>query len=145
VTETPSTPTGGSDLTALTDEERGTIRTAAIVAGVLVSRAESGFFDTFRESFAASKAVRQAPPEVQELLTTGGWPSMPPAGSPEELESSSLGMIRAAVAALRAKAPHLVDGYRATVLQSCRDVAAAADDTSATETSAIAKVEQALA
>ena len=142
MTETPTTPTGA---TSLTDEERGTIRTAAIMAGVLVSRADSGFFDTFRESFAASKAVKQAQPEVQNLLVTGGWPSMPSAGSPEELESSSLGLIRSAVAALRAKAPHLVDGYRATVLQSCRDVAAAADDTSAPESDAIAKVEQALA
>jgi hypothetical protein len=142
VTETPTTPAGA---TSLTDEERGTIRTAAIMAGVLVSRADSGFLDTFRESFAASKAVQQAQPEVQKLLVTGGWPSMPSAGSPEELESSSLALIRSAVAALRAKAPHLVDGYRATVLQSCRDVAAAADDTSAPESDAIAKVEQALA
>ncbi len=144
MTETPTPPTTPSSA-ALTEEERGTIRTAAILAGVLVSRAESGFIDTFRESFAASKAVKEAPAEIQSLLVAGGWPSMPKAGSPEQLESSSLEMLRSAVAALRAKAPHLVDGYRATVLQSCRDVAAAADDTSASESGVIAKVEAALA
>ena len=46
---------------------------------------------------------------------------------------------------LRAKAPDLVASYRATVLQSCHDVAAAADDTSANESETMAKVEQALA
>ena len=46
---------------------------------------------------------------------------------------------------LRAKAPDLVESYRATVLQSSRDVAAAVDDTSANESEAMAKVEQALA
>jgi hypothetical protein len=49
------------------------------------------------------------------------------------------------VGVLRAKAPRLVDGYRSTVLQSARDVAAAADDTSANEAGVVAKIEQALA
>ena len=70
---------------------------------------------------------------------------MPRAGSRDELEAATLDQLRRAVATLRAKAPDLVEGYRSTVVQSCRDIAAAADDTSANESDALAKVEQALA
>jgi hypothetical protein len=137
----------GTDAAAgasLTEDDRDIVRSAAIMAGVLVSQAESGFFDTFRESFAASKAIRGAPPAIRDLLAQGGMPSMPRAGSREELEGAALDMVRQAVATLRAKAPELVDDYRATVLDSCRDVAAAADETSRSESAALAKVEQAL-
>ena len=139
------TPRPGADPSALTDEERDAIRTAAVLAGALVSQAESGFFDTFRESFAASKAVSSAPPAIRDLLVQGGLPSMPRAGSRDELEAATLDQLRLAVATLRAKAPDLVEGYRSTVVQSCRDIAAAADDTSANESEALAKVERALA
>lgn len=130
---------------ALTDDEAGTVRSAAILAGALVSKAESGFIDTFKESFAASKAIKGAPAEIQQLLAKGGMPNMPKVSSPAEMESATMDMLRQAVAILQAKAPNLVEGYRATVVQSCRDVAAAADDTSANEQGVIAKVEQALA
>lgn len=109
-----------------------------------MSSAEKGFLDTFKESFAATNAVRDAPPEIQQLVMSGGMPELP-TGTPDEVESRTVELLRSAVAVLRAKAPHLVEGYRATVLQSARDVAAAADDTSASESAAIAKVEQALA
>lgn len=128
----------------LTDDERRVLRSAAILASAFVSSAEKGFLDTFKESFAATNAVRDAPPEIQQLVMSGGMPELP-TGTPDEVESRTVELLRSAVAVLRAKAPHLVEGYRATVLQSARDVAAAADDTSASESAAIAKVEQALA
>ncbi|MDV3220779.1 hypothetical protein [Intrasporangium sp.] len=141
----PRDGTAASGGGGLTDEDQDLVRSAAIMAGALVSQAESGFFDTFRESFAASKAVRDAPAQIRDLLAQGGLPSMPRAGSREELAEATLDMVRRAVDILRAKAPDLVDAYRATVLDSCRDVAAAADDTSATESAALSSIEQALA
>ena len=144
MTDTPTAAAGAGGELALTEPERDVVRTAAILAGALVSRAESGFIDSFRESFAASKALRDAPAEVRELLASGGWPSLPRVRSEEELESTTMGQLEEAVQTLRAKAPGLVDGYRAMVLQSCRDVAAAADDTSGAESAVIAKVEAAL-
>ena len=139
MTDTPQPPTA-----QLTDEDRKTLRSAAILASALVSRAESGFLDTFKESFAASKAVKEAPSEIQQLVLTGGMPEMA-TGTPEQVEARTLELLRSAVGVLRAKAPQLVDGYRSTVLQSARDVAAAADDTSASEAGVVAKIEQALA
>lgn len=127
----------------LTDEEAGVVRSAAMRAGVLVAGAEPGFLDTFKESFAASNAVKKAEPEIQRLIATGGFPEMPK-GDKTEIEARTLELLRQAVSILQAKAPQLVDGYRETVIQSARDVAAAADDTSALESDAITKIQQAL-
>lgn len=139
MSDSPQQPTA-----QLTDDDRRTLRSAAILAGAMVSRAEKGFFDTFKESFAASKAVKDAPPDIQQLVLTGGMPELP-TGGPEETEARTLELLRAAAMVLRTKAPQLLEGYRATVLQSARDVAAAADDTSANESGAITRIDQALA
>lgn len=127
----------------LTDDEAGVVRSAAMRAGVLVAAAEPGFLDTFKESFAASKAVKAAPPEIQQLITQGGFPEMPK-GDKAEVEGRTLELLRQAVGILEAKAPHLVEGYRATVLASARDVASAADDVAASEEEAISKIQAAL-
>ena len=127
----------------LTDDEAAVIRSAALRAGVLVAAAEPGFLDTVKESFAASKAVRDAPPEIQRLIAQGGFPEMPK-GDKAEVEGRTLELLRQAVGILEAKAPHLVEGYRATVLASARDVASAADDVAASEEEAISKIQAAL-
>ena len=138
MTDTPQQPT-----TALTDDEQKTVRSAAMRAGVLVAQAEPGFLDTFKESFAASKAVKAASPDVQKLFT-GGLPEMP-SGGKDEFNARTLELLQQAVGILTRKAPHLVEEYRQVVVQSAKDVAAAADDTSATETAAVAEIERALA
>jgi hypothetical protein len=138
MTETPQQPT-----TALTEEEQKTVRSAALRAGALVAQAEPGFLDTFKESFAASKAVKAASPEVQKLVT-GGLPEMP-SGSADDVNARTLELLKQAVGILSHKAPQLLDEYRQVVLQSVKDVAAAADDTSQNESAAISKVERALA
>ena len=127
----------------LTDDEAAVIRSAAMRAGVLVAAAEPGFIDTFKESFAASKSVKAAPPEIQQLIAQGGFPEMPK-GDKTEVEGRTLELLRQAVGILEAKAPHLVEGYRATVLASARDVASAADDVAASEEEAISKIQAAL-
>jgi hypothetical protein len=138
MTETPQPPTS-----ALTEDEQKTVRSAALRAGTLVAQAEPGFFDTFKESFAATKAVKNASPEVQQLVT-GGFPEMP-SGSPDAVNSRTLELLRQAVGILTQKAPQLVEEYRQVVLQSAKDVAAAADDTSQTESAAVGEIERALA
>jgi hypothetical protein len=137
MTETPqpSTP--------LTEDEQKTVRSAALRAGALVAQAEPGFLDTFKESFAASKAVKAASPEVQKLVT-GGFPEMP-SGGKDEVNARTLELLTQAVAILTQKAPQLVDEYRQVVLQSAKDVAAAADGTSPKETDAVGEIERALA
>jgi hypothetical protein len=137
MTETPQQPT-----TALTEEEQKTVRSAALRAGVLVAQAEPGFLDTFRETFAASRAVKAASPEVQKLLT-GGLPEMP-SGGKDEVDARTLELLKQAVGILTQKAPQLVAEYRQVVLQSAKDAAAAADDTSQKEGAALGKIERAL-
>ncbi len=127
----------------LTNDEAAVVRSAAMRAGVLVAAAEPGFLDTFKESFAASKAVKAAPPQIQQLIAQGGFPEMPK-GDKTEVEGRTLELLRQAVGILEAKAPHLVEGYRATVLASARDVASAADDVAASEEEAISKIQAAL-
>jgi hypothetical protein len=138
MTETPQQPT-----TALTADEEKTVRSAALRAGALVVQAEPGFLDTFKESFAASKAVKGASPEVQRLVT-GGLPEMP-SGGKDEVKARTLELLKQAVGILREKAPQLVEEYRAVVLQSAKDVAAAVDETSQAETAAVGEIERALA
>ena len=138
MTETPQKPTP-----ALTEDEMKTVRSAAIRAGALVAQAEPGFFDTFKESFAASKAVKAASPEVRDLVT-GGFPEMP-SGGKEEVNARTLELLRQAVGILTQKAPQLLEQYRQVVLQSAKDVAAAAGDTSQKETAALGEIERALA
>ena len=138
MTETPQQPTA-----PLTEEEQKTIRSAAMRAGALVAQAEPGLFDTFKESFAASKAVKAASPEVQKLVA-GGFPEMP-SGGKDEVNARTLELLKQAVGILRQKAPQLVEEYRQVVLQSAKDVAAAADDTSQQESAAVGEIERALA
>jgi hypothetical protein len=138
MTQTPQQPSTG-----LTEDERKTVLSAALRASALVVQAEPGFLDTFKESFAATRAVKAASPEVQKLLT-GGLPEMPSGGG-DDINARTLELLKQAVGILEQRAPQLVEEYRQVVLQSAKDVAAAADDTSPQETAAIDKIERALA
>ena len=93
MTETPQPSTS-----ALTEDEEKTVRSAALRASALVAQAEPGFFDTFKESFAASKAVKAASPEVQKLVT-GGFPEMPSGGS-DEVNARTVELLKEAVGIL---------------------------------------------
>ena len=138
MTQTPQQPTS-----ALTEDEEKIVRSAALRAGALVGQAEPGFLDTFKESFAASKAVKAASPEVQKLVT-GGLPEMP-SGGKDEVNARTLELLKQAVGNFTEKAPQLIEEHRQVVLQSARDVAAAANDTSQNETAAVGEIERALA
>jgi hypothetical protein len=137
MTETPQQPTN-----ALTEDEQKIVRSAALRAGALVIQAEPGFLDTFKESFAASKAIKAASPEVQKLVT-GGLPETP-SGGQDDIHARTLELLKQAVGILTQKAPQLVEEYRQVVLQTAKDVAAAADDTSQKEAVVVSEIERAL-
>jgi hypothetical protein len=68
-----------------------------------------------------------------------------PSGGKEEVNARTLELLKQAVGILTEKAPQLVEEYRQVVLQSAKDVAAAADDTSQKESAAVGDIERALA
>jgi hypothetical protein len=133
------TPTG----TALTPDEQQLVRRSAFGAIALVSRADPGFFAMFKESMAGSKAMQEAPPEVQELLREGGFPT-PPTGSPEEIERSVMEDLRRTMSVLQAKAPRTAGGYRDVILAAADRVANASDGVAPEETAVIDKIRAAL-
>lgn len=61
------------------------------------------------------------------------------------MSARTLELLREAVGILSRKAPHLLEEYRQVVVQSAKDVAAAADDTSQRESAAVGEIERALA
>lgn len=126
-----------------TEEERNTIRTGAFGAIALVSKADPGFFATFKESMAGSKAFAAAPAEIQGLLKEGGLIS-PPKGSPAEVEASVVSSLTGAVQILQAKAPEQAQGYRDVVLAACDQVANASKGVAPEETDMINKIRAAL-
>ena len=68
-----------------------------------------------------------------------------PSGGRDEVNARTLDLLKQAVSILTQKAPQLVEEYKQVVLQSAKDVAAAADDTSQKETQAVGEIERALA
>lgn len=126
-----------------TEHEHDTIRTAAFGAIALVSKADPGFFATFKESMAGSKALAAAPEAVKDLLKAGGFPT-PPRGSAEEIERQILDGLRQAVQTIAAKDAAAAAGFRDVILSACDAVATASKGVSAEESAVIAKVRDAL-
>lgn len=131
-------------MTDFTESEHDTIRLGAFGAIALVSKADPGFFATFKESMAGSRALAAAPPAVQELLRGGGLVS-PPRGTPEQVEAEVLGTLRQAVALLDAKDPAAAAGYREVIQAACTAVADASKGVSDQERAVIDKITAALA
>lgn len=139
---TPHTGTPAAE--ALTDDERSTVRDAALGAIALVSKADSGFFAMFKESMAGSRALQDAPPGVKDLLNAGGFPTPPTGSSKEEVNSKILAELTSAMGIVRAKAPAEADGYKQVILSACDAVANADDGVAPEEQAAIDQVRAAL-
>lgn len=107
--ETPQQPT-----TELTEVEQESIRSAGLRAGALVGQAERGFLDGFKESFAASKAVKALSPEVQKSL----WEARPemPSGGQGDVKARTFELLKQAVGILKATA---LDSSRSTGKWCC--------------------------
>jgi hypothetical protein len=127
----------------LTQEEQSTIKDAVFGAIALVSKADPGFFATFKESLAGSKVLGAAPAAVQDLFKAGGFPS-PLRGTPEEVQAAVTAKLQEAVATLEAKRADTVQGFRDVVLAAVDAVAAASNGISAAEQAVLDRVKSAL-
>ncbi|WNV88723.1 hypothetical protein [Umezawaea sp. Da 62-37] len=127
-------------MTAYTDEEARTFRTAVFGAMVLVSTADPGALD--KESYAGAKAVDLLSPDLRELLRSG-QPTLP-AGTVSDVENGVLAALRESVAIIAAKAPHEADAFPAAVVEICREVARADGRVVGAEDAVVARIEAAL-
>ncbi|HEX2433627.1 MAG TPA: hypothetical protein VHI55_06710 [Gaiellaceae bacterium] len=131
-----------------TEEEWETLQKGVTGSGLLVSLADRGFFDSFKEAGAVGKHLSEARknnpnPLVQELAQVRGT-GFGLRTSPEELEKETTEALRSATGLLQAKAPDDLPAYRDFVLEVAQSVAAAAKDVGAAETDAIDKIRAAL-
>ncbi len=128
----------------LTDDEHTLLRRATFGAIALVSRSDPGFFATFKESMAGSKALQDAPAEVRDLLSEGRQFPTPPTGSSAEVEESVLTDLSRAMQVLCAKAPRQVVGFREVVLAAVDRVADASGGVAPAEQRTIDRIRDAL-
>jgi hypothetical protein len=136
---------GKSDFTA---EEWEALQKGVTGAAMLVSLADRGFFDTFKEVGALAKHLSEARTkstsplikEVAEVRGTGfGFTS-----SPQEVETETVQALRSSMSTLQSKSPDDAQAYRDFVLNVAKSVAAAVDETAAAESDAIGKIGAAL-
>jgi hypothetical protein len=131
-----------------TEEEWKTLQKGVTGSAMLVSVADRGFFDTFKEVGAVSKHLSQArekseSPLIKELAEVRGT-GFGLTASPDEVEKGTTEALGSAVTTLQAKAPDEVEAYRGFVIGVAESVAKAADEMRATETGAIDKIKVAL-
>lgn len=139
---TPNTSTPAPE--ALTDDERSTVRDAALGAIALVSKADPGFFAMFKESMAGSRALQDAPEGVKDLFKAGGFPTPPTGSSQEEVNGKILAELTAAMSVVRTKAPAEAEGYKQVILSACDAVANASGGVAPEEQAAVDQVRAAL-
>lgn len=126
-----------------TDQERDTLRNAAIGAMMLVSKADPGFMGTIKEMLAGSKALKNSSPDMQEIFKVSGMPKMPK-GNPAEMEQTVLGQLQQSTQILQSKSPQELQNYRTTIMNACDQVAKAQGGSSDAEMSTIGKIRSAL-
>jgi hypothetical protein len=131
-----------------TEQEWETLQKGVTGPALLVSLADRGFFDTFKEVGALSSYLSQAreksaSPLVRDLAEIRGT-GFGLTTNPDELEKGSTEALRSAIATLQAKAPDEVEAYKAFVVEVATAVADAAKDVGAAETGAIDKIKAAL-
>jgi hypothetical protein len=134
--------------TDFTDEEWTALEKGIMGSGLLVSLADRGFFETFKEAGAIAKHLQEAQrtstsPLIQELAhvkhTGFGMTDRP-----DTVERETVEALNAAVATLSAKAPDDLDAYRSLVVDVAQSVAQAASGVDPSETEAIGKIKEAL-
>jgi tellurite resistance protein len=135
--------------TDFTEDEWKTLEQGVMGATMLVSAADPGFFDTFKETKAMAKHVAEARTKssselIRELAHEGRLSGFGLVKSPQELEAETTQALQSATSILQQKAPDEVDAYRQFVLEIGQSVAEAAGDVDARETGAIEKVKTAL-
>lgn len=126
-----------------TEQESDLVRRAMLGAIAYVSTSDPGFFDSFRETFAGSRAVAEAPEPIREMFK-GGF-IMPPSGSSKgEVQGKMLEQVGEATRVLEARSPEQAAAFREIILSATERVAQAAGGVSDAEQQAIAQVRAAL-
>jgi hypothetical protein len=136
---------GKADFTA---KEWETLQKGVTGAAMLVSLADRGFFDTFKEVGALAKHLSEArtkstSPLIKELAEVRGT-GFGFTSSPQEVETETLQALRSSMSTLQSKAPDDAQAYRDFVINVAKSVGEAAKETAATESDAIGKIEAAL-
>ena len=131
-----------------TEQEWDAMQKGVTGAGMLVSVADRGFFDTFKEAGAMAKHLQSARENsqselVRELSEARGT-GFGLTASPDEVEKETVEALKTSMTTLQAKAPDEVDAYRASVLAVAESVAKAAKDVGAEESGAIEKIKGAM-
>lgn len=134
--------------TDFTDEEWAALEKGIMGSGLLVSLADRGFFETFKEAGAIAKHLQEAQrtstsPLVQELahVKHSGFGMT---DRPDTVERETMDALSSAVATLNAKAPDELDAYRSLVVDVAESVAEAAGGVDPKETEAVGKIKAAL-
>ena len=130
------------------EQEWETLQKGVTGAGLMVTVADRGFFDTFKEAGALADHLGDAHTKsqnelVRELAGVRGT-GFGLRASPDEVERETTEALRSAVGILQAKAPDDLPAYRDLVLEAAQSVAAAAGDVAASETAALEKIKAAL-
>lgn len=136
---------GKSDFT---EEEWETLQKGLTGTGLMVTVADGGFFETFKEAGALADHLGDAHKEsdselVREIAGVRGT-GFGLRASPDEVDRETTEALRSAVAILQAKAPDELPAYRDLVLEVAQSVAAAAGQVADSETAAIEKIRAAL-
>lgn len=127
-------------MTAYTDAEGRTLRTAVFGAMVLVSTADPGSVD--EESHAGIRAMSLLSDGLRAVVAAA--PPSLPAGSPSDVEAGVLTALRSSIEIIAAHEPRDVPIFRAAVTEMCRSVAGADGDIAATERAMVDRVVEAL-
>jgi tellurite resistance protein len=136
---------GKSDFTP---EEWETLHRGVTGAGLLVSVADPGFFEQFKEAGALARHLADARKDSQSQLLQElaqergtGFSIRTPR---DELERGTLESLRSAVSILQQKAPDELEAYRSFVLDVAESVAKAAGGVDPRENEVLARIREAL-
>lgn len=127
-------------MTAYTEAEGQTLRTAVFGAMVLVSTADPGSVD--EESHAGVRAMTLLPDDLRAVIAAA--PPALPTGSATDVEEGVLAALRSSVEIIAAREPREVEVFRAAVTEMCRSVAGADGDVAVAEKEMLTKVVDAL-
>ncbi len=127
-----------------TDEQKSTIKTAALGAIALVSAADPGLLSTLKESWAGSQVLAKAPASIQEIFKGGGLPTPPQAQDAAGREGAMLDELAQAVGILQAN-PADLDAFRAVVTEAMDAVANASKGVDPKEAEVMERVKATLA
>lgn len=127
-------------MTAYTEAEGQTLRTAVFGAMVLVSTADPGSVD--QESHAGIRAMTLLSDDLRAVIDAA--PPTLPRGSASDVEAGVLAALRSSVDIINAHEPRDVAIFRAAVAEMCRSVAVADGEVAVAERAVVTRVVEAL-